>query len=345
MSLWPAQWWLSKKPQYERSAGPHWQLPRPIREPEPWRRPATRHAWPPSVCRRAADLSPPWEEAGAAHGGQARSDEGLQRTPAAAPSSPAASTSPESESEEGLCRLLPSLSPPWQEGWISVWHAGTRGFSLMRIYEFTNPASQMQIFFRCYPPMGHLRIRCFPGNVHRGKTKCLWYLYSAYDPDIVWPISLVFVWNCKICPDSTVTGSLGILQMHISFMSFTFLTHFCPGSFCAFSLNGAARTADWGQNPEASLSDLKNWLGWPCFFFVFFGRGTNPFATVKLRPTTTDDRSAPRILWSALTPGRVCNRGCQIRLQRQGVHFIFQQNLKKSLKCEEGVVSVFFVQC
>lgn len=31
------------------------------------------------------------------------------------------------------------------------------------------------------------------------------------------------------------------------------------------------------------------------FFFSFFSRGSNPFATVKLRPTVTNDRSAPRI--------------------------------------------------
>lgn len=38
-------------------------------------------------------------------------------------------------------------------------------------------------------------------------------------------------------------------------------------------------------------------------------RGTNPFATVKLRPTTTNDRSAPRILWpAAACPARTCNQ-------------------------------------
>lgn len=38
----------------------------------------------------------------------------------------------------------------------------------------------------------------------------------------------------------------------------------------------------------ATISELK--LRPPLLY-----RGTNPFATVKLRPTTTNDRSAPRI--------------------------------------------------
>lgn len=39
-------------------------------------------------------------------------------------------------------------------------------------------------------------------------------------------------------------------------------------------------------------------------FRGFSFRGTNPFATVKLRPTTTNDRSAPRMLWSSRTSSR-----------------------------------------
>lgn len=46
----------------------------------------------------------------------------------------------------------------------------------------------------------------------------------------------------------------------------------------------------WSSAPQHSLSRLLDVV---CLLFSF--RGTNPFATVKLRPTVTNDRSAPII--------------------------------------------------
>lgn len=42
-------------------------------------------------------------------------------------------------------------------------------------------------------------------------------------------------------------------------------------------------------------SDVKKLMSWEQHPPELFPRGTNPFATVKLRPTVTNDRSAPHI--------------------------------------------------
>lgn len=67
-----------------------------------------------------------------------------------------------------------------------------------------------------------------------------------------------------------------------------------------------------GATPESTVPEVSIIIAYPVLksvcidvsgkcdyvttFATVFFRGTNPFATVKLRPTTTNDRSAPRIL-------------------------------------------------
>lgn len=89
-----------------------------------------------------------------------------------------------------------------------------------------------------------------------------------------------------------------------------------PSSFCKCSLDWcglclAAFTADKGKfhmwNEKGTGKVDSRWENsvvclHPSSPSSF--RGTNPFATVKLRPTTTNDRSAPRILW--LTSSYTC---------------------------------------
>uniref|UniRef100_A0A8D3DBZ9 BAR/IMD domain containing adaptor protein 2 like 1a n=1 Tax=Scophthalmus maximus TaxID=52904 RepID=A0A8D3DBZ9_SCOMX len=52
---------------------------------------------------------------------------------------------------------------------------------------------------------------------------------------------------------------------------------------------------DYGDDPSSPLTDYRLMVNWKLFQLSPSCRGGNPFATVKLRPTVTNDRSRPHI--------------------------------------------------
>lgn len=72
---------------------------------------------------------------------------------------------------------------------------------------------------------------------------------------------------------------------------------------------------------------------------VFLIRGGNPFATVKLRPTFTNDRSAPNIWWDCMQP----LPWCEVLSQRFCLYWLMHCRYGRGTKWKGCVTSSILI--